>query len=286
MKAIEAVMDGFMVMPMEKAAKIGDIFITATGDKSVIAKAHMERMKDGAILANTGHFNVEIELPRAARARDRDAAGTRVRRGVHAGRRPPALPDRGRPPRQPRRRRGPSGPGDGHVLREPGALGRVRRPERRLAREEGLRRAGGDRQRDRPAQARDDGRRRSTSSRRSRRSTWPRGTRGPKPGTHRSSGSRRGRPARSAPASGRGGRAPLRVGGRGRRGDPDARRARRAGDRRRRRVRLRAGGRARRGSRRGLPRARRVAADGGEPRLGARADARRSDARSGLVHCT
>jgi adenosylhomocysteinase len=63
MKAIEAVMDGFMVMPMEKAAEIGDIFITATGDKSVIAKAHMERMKDGAILANTGHFNVEIELP-------------------------------------------------------------------------------------------------------------------------------------------------------------------------------------------------------------------------------
>jgi adenosylhomocysteinase len=48
---------------MEKAAEIGDIFITATGDKSVIAKAHMERMKDGAILANTGHFNVEIELP-------------------------------------------------------------------------------------------------------------------------------------------------------------------------------------------------------------------------------
>ena len=63
MKAIEAVMDGFMVMPMERAAEIGDIFITATGDKSVIAKGHMERMKDGAILANTGHFNVEIELP-------------------------------------------------------------------------------------------------------------------------------------------------------------------------------------------------------------------------------
>src|SRR3954471_12520648 len=63
MKAIEAVMDGFMVMTMEKAAAIGDIFITATGDKNVIAKGHMERMKDGSILANTGHFNVEIELP-------------------------------------------------------------------------------------------------------------------------------------------------------------------------------------------------------------------------------
>ena len=63
MKAIEAVMDGFRVMTMDEAAKIGDIFITATGDKSVVAKRHMELMKDGAILANTGHFNVEIDLP-------------------------------------------------------------------------------------------------------------------------------------------------------------------------------------------------------------------------------
>ena len=60
--ALEASMDGYEVLPMEKAAEIGDIFCTATGDKSVIAKQHMERMKDGAILANTGHFNVEIEL--------------------------------------------------------------------------------------------------------------------------------------------------------------------------------------------------------------------------------
>jgi len=63
MVALEAVMDGFEVMTMEKAAEIGDIFCTATGDKGVIARAHMERMKDGAILANTGHFNVEIEIP-------------------------------------------------------------------------------------------------------------------------------------------------------------------------------------------------------------------------------
>ena len=60
--ALEASMDGYEVLPMEKAAEIGDIFCTATGDKSVIAKQHMERMKDGAILANTGHFNVEIEI--------------------------------------------------------------------------------------------------------------------------------------------------------------------------------------------------------------------------------
>ncbi len=60
--ALEASMDGYEVLPMEKAAEIGDVFCTATGDKNVIAKQHMERMKDGAILANTGHFNVEIEL--------------------------------------------------------------------------------------------------------------------------------------------------------------------------------------------------------------------------------
>jgi adenosylhomocysteinase len=62
-RALEAAMDGFEVMSMTRAAEIGDIFCTATGDKGVITRAHMERMKDGAILANTGHFNVEIEIP-------------------------------------------------------------------------------------------------------------------------------------------------------------------------------------------------------------------------------
>jgi adenosylhomocysteinase len=62
-KALEAIMDGFRVMPMMDAAKIGDIFITVTGDKNVIDKHHFEVMKDGAILANSGHFNVEINIP-------------------------------------------------------------------------------------------------------------------------------------------------------------------------------------------------------------------------------
>jgi adenosylhomocysteinase len=62
LKAIEAVMDGFEVLTMERAAEIGDIFVTATGNKGVIRAEHMERMKDGAILANTGHFNVEIDI--------------------------------------------------------------------------------------------------------------------------------------------------------------------------------------------------------------------------------
>jgi adenosylhomocysteinase len=63
LRALEAAMDGYEVLPMERAAEIGDIFCTATGDKNVITRAHVERMKDGAILANTGHFNVEIEIP-------------------------------------------------------------------------------------------------------------------------------------------------------------------------------------------------------------------------------
>ncbi len=63
MPALEALMDGFEVMPMEEAAKIGDIFCTATGDKHVIDEQHMASMKDGTILCNTGHFNVEINIP-------------------------------------------------------------------------------------------------------------------------------------------------------------------------------------------------------------------------------
>jgi adenosylhomocysteinase len=63
LKALEAVMDGFEVLPMARAAEVGDIFVTATGNKSVIRGEHMESMKDGAILANTGHFNVEIDIP-------------------------------------------------------------------------------------------------------------------------------------------------------------------------------------------------------------------------------
>jgi adenosylhomocysteinase len=62
-RALEALMDGYEVMPIERAAEVGDVFCTATGDKNVISRAAIERLKDGAILANTGHFNVEIEIP-------------------------------------------------------------------------------------------------------------------------------------------------------------------------------------------------------------------------------
>jgi|GEM_PF-6444880 len=62
-KAIEAVMDGFEVMPMEAAAPIGDLFITVTGNKHVLDDRHFKVIKDGAVVCNSGHFNVEINIP-------------------------------------------------------------------------------------------------------------------------------------------------------------------------------------------------------------------------------
>jgi adenosylhomocysteinase len=66
--ALEAVMDGFQVMPMSKAASIGDLFITVTGNLNVIRAEHVKKMKEGAIIANSGHFNAEIDLPAISKA--------------------------------------------------------------------------------------------------------------------------------------------------------------------------------------------------------------------------
>ena len=63
LKALEAVMDGYRVLPMEEAARVGDFFITVTGDLKVIRREHFAVMKDGAIICNSGHFNVEIDIP-------------------------------------------------------------------------------------------------------------------------------------------------------------------------------------------------------------------------------
>ncbi len=75
-KGIEAVMDGFRVMPMAEAAKIGDIFVTVTGNKSVLAGEHFDKMKDGAVICNSGHFNVEIDIA----ALEKLSKGNRVAR--------------------------------------------------------------------------------------------------------------------------------------------------------------------------------------------------------------
>lgn len=63
LRALEAVMDGYQVMPIKEAAEIGDIFVTTTGDINVITREHFLKMKDGAIVANSGHFNVELDIP-------------------------------------------------------------------------------------------------------------------------------------------------------------------------------------------------------------------------------
>lgn len=67
-KAIEAVFDGFRVMPMDEAAKIGDIFLTLTGNKDILRRHHFDVMKDGAMMANSGHFDVEINIPELTEA--------------------------------------------------------------------------------------------------------------------------------------------------------------------------------------------------------------------------
>ncbi len=76
LKALEAVMDGCMVMPMNDAATIGDIFCTVTGNKDVITATHLKKMKDGAIVCNAGHFDVEVSV------KDLEKVATRVRKNV------------------------------------------------------------------------------------------------------------------------------------------------------------------------------------------------------------
>ena len=119
-KAIEAAMDGFRVMTMAEAAPVGDIFVTVTGNKGVLRDEHFRAMKDGAIICNSGHFNVEIDIPALEKLSREAAAHPRLRRGVPPPRRPAHPPARRRPSHQPRGGRGPSGVGHGHVLRQPG----------------------------------------------------------------------------------------------------------------------------------------------------------------------
>src|SRR5512136_2731924 len=77
LKALEAVMDGFDVRPMAQAAEFGEVFITVTGDKHVIREEHFKRMKDGAIICNSGHFDVEIDIPALAKMSKKVIKGVR-----------------------------------------------------------------------------------------------------------------------------------------------------------------------------------------------------------------
>ena len=154
LRALEAVMDGFRVMPVAEAAKIAKLFVTATGDIHVLRGEHFEAMQDGTIIANTGHFNVEIDIPALEKLSVKKRADPRVRRRVHHGGRPPHLPAGRRPAGQPGGGRGSPGGCHGHELRQPVALRRVHGQEPREPREQGVRGAQGHRRRDRPAQAR------------------------------------------------------------------------------------------------------------------------------------
>ncbi len=152
-KALEAVMDGFRVMSMTEAAKLGDVFCTVTGNKSVLTKEHFEVMKDGAIISNSGHFNVEIDIAGAGKDVVVEAHHAQFGRRVFAARRPQDQPAGRRPPDQPGRRRRPSAVRDGHELRRPGALRRIHGEELQDAGEEGLQSSRRSRQASRQAEA-------------------------------------------------------------------------------------------------------------------------------------
>ncbi len=153
LRALEARMEGFGVMPSLEAAERGDVFITVTGGRDVIGAEHFSRMKDGAVLANAGHFDVEIDLAGLTRPAGAGPRGAAAGRAVHAARRPPPEPAGPRARGQPGRRRGPSRRGDGRQLRAAGAVRRVPGPRGRRA---AVRRPAGprrDRPRGRPAEA-------------------------------------------------------------------------------------------------------------------------------------
>ena len=152
-RALEAAMDGYRVMTLAEAAPGADFIITVTGDINVVDRRHFELLKDGCIVANSGHFNDELNLA----ALDDMATGVSrprpPRRVLPARRRPHRQRARPGAAAQPRRRRGPPRRGDGHVLRQPGALCRTRRPPPRGDGAARLRRADRDRPGDRRPQA-------------------------------------------------------------------------------------------------------------------------------------
>ena len=154
MRALEARMEGFEVMPALVAAERGDVFVTVTGSRDVLGAEHFARMKDGAVLANAGHFDVEIDLRGAARRGGGAAARGAAARDAVRPRRPAAQPARLGAGRQPRRGPGASRRGHGHVVRQPGAGGGAPRPPRRRARPGRASGARGGRPRGRAAQAR------------------------------------------------------------------------------------------------------------------------------------
>jgi adenosylhomocysteinase len=139
MKALEAVMDGFQVMPMERAAEVGDVFVTATGDKHVIARGTSSGSRTARSSRTPATSTSRSTSRRSARSRPRRAwrgSSSRSSRSPTGARVPP----RGGSPRQPRRRRGHPAQVMDMSFAQPGARRRVRDLQRGIARAEGLRR--------------------------------------------------------------------------------------------------------------------------------------------------
>ncbi len=171
LRALEAVMDGYRVMPAVEAAALADIWITVTGDINVIGPDAFDAMKDGAIIANSGHFNVEIDIPHLRGRAVSRARGPPARRGVHARRTAASSTCSPTAVSSTSPRRGPPGVRHGHVLRQPGALGRVHGRRTPPSSSPASTRSGRHRRRHRSSQARDDGRDDRHAHRASRRST-------------------------------------------------------------------------------------------------------------------
>ena len=144
-KAIEAVMDGFMVLPMEQAAPLGDFFVTVTGCEKVITTRHFPLLKDGAVLSNAGHFDVEVDVAALRAYAARSFPGPPEHRRLRSAQRQNRLPAGRRAARQPRLRLRPSGGNYGYEFRPAGALRRIYHPARRGTGKENLRRAARDR---------------------------------------------------------------------------------------------------------------------------------------------
>ena len=142
LRALEALMDGFEVMKGVDAAEVGDVFVSVTGNRDAISGDMFKRMKSGAIVCNSGHFDVEINKGDLDDITEETVRRAPLRRGPSHQGRAGDLPARRRAARQPRRGRGTPGRRDGHELRQPGARRRVHGQEPRLAREEGLPGAG------------------------------------------------------------------------------------------------------------------------------------------------
>ena len=129
-RALEAAMDGHQVMTMAEAAEVGDIFVTVTGGMKAIGSEHIAAMKDGAVLANSGHFDVEIDLGGDGGDVGRQADDQTVRGRVPDGRRSEAVPAWRGQADQPGGGGGPPVGGHGHELRQPGDVGGVPGAER------------------------------------------------------------------------------------------------------------------------------------------------------------